>query len=561
MRRILTLSIALLLGAVFSINAQVQRKVLLEHFTQASCGPCALYNPGMQSIVNAYPDRIVPVKYQVWWPGSDPMYNHNTADVQARVAYYPPSFGVPHSQIDGAWWGGHPANWTIATINQRYAITSPFEIEISHSIPATQDSVYVTMVIRSPQAWTGSAIEHIVVEEEHIHFTSSPGSNGETDFHNVMKKMLPTNAGTALPSTWAAGDSMVLQAHWAFANVYNVEEIAVAAFIQDPVTKWVHQAEYSPPLPPSPFFDYDVASLELSGLPGASCTGNISPDLKIKNMGAFDLTSLDIKYQVNNGTVGTYSWTGNLPFYSETSINIPGITFAVQTANELKVWVSNPNGQSDQNGINDTVTAGISQATAVANNIDLVLRTDNSPGEITWELLDDLGNVLYSGGPYTQNQTVYNHSFSLPATGCYTFVMYDAGGDGICCSNGVGFYRLSAASSPNFITGGTFTSEERNELEVLTVGLERAISAQFIEFLPNPFSNEAILRLSLPHPMEVQMEVFDLSGKQMMLLPYRVLPAGVQELTLDGRGLAPGMYLLQVMGEGFRHQEKIHIIR
>lgn len=561
MQRIFTLTIALFLGIAFSLNAQVQRKVLLEHFTQASCGPCAAYNPSMQAIVNAYPDRIVPIKYQVWWPGSDPMYNHNTADVQARVAYYPPSFGVPHSQIDGAWWGGHPANWTIATINQRWAVTSPFEIEISHSIPATQDSVYVTMIIRSPQSWTGSAIAHMVVEEEHIHFASAPGSNGETDFHNVMKKMLPSNAGTALPSTWAAGDSIVLQAQWAFANVYDVEQIAVVGFIQDPVTKWVHQAEYSAPLPPTPFFDYDVASLQIDGLPGASCMGVISPDLTIKNMGAFDLTSLDIKYQVNNGTVGTFSWTGNLPFYSETSINIPGITFTLQNTNELKLWVSNPNGQTDQNVMNDTLTAGFAKSAAVVNNIDLILRTDNSPGETTWELMDDQGTVLYSGGPYTGNQTMYNHSFSLPATGCYSFVVYDAGGDGMCCSNGVGFYRLSAAGSPNFITGGTFTSEEKNELEVLTVGFEAASSARLLELLPNPFRNEAILRLSLPHPMDVQLDVFDLSGKQLMHLPYNTLPAGVQELSLDGSTLAPGMYLLQVMGEGFRHQEKIHIIR
>lgn len=561
MQRVITLSLALILGTVLSLNAQVQRKVLLEHFTQASCGPCAAYNPSMQAIVNAYPDRIVPIKYQVWWPGGDPMYNHNTADVQARVAYYPPSFGVPHSQIDGAWWGGHPANWTISTINQRYAVTSPFEIEVSHTIPATQDSVYVTMIIRSPQAWTGSAIAHMVVEEEHIHFTSAPGSNGETDFHNVMKKMLPTNAGTALPSTWAAGDSIVLQAQWAFANVYDVEQIAVAAFIQDPVTKYVHQAEYSPPLPPTPFFDYDVASLELSGLPGASCTGDISPDLKIKNMGAFDLTSLDIKYQINNGSVGTYSWTGNLPFYSETSITIPGISFPVQTTNALKVWVANPNGQTDQNLVNDTATASLAKAAAVTNNVNLVLRTDNAPGEITWELLDDQGTVLYSGGPYTQNQTMYNHSFTLNTAGCYSFVIYDAGGDGICCGNGVGFYRLSTTSSPNFITGSNFGSVHINEFEVLAVGTQTLAAAGMMEVMPNPFSREAAIRLHLSSQTDILLEVFDLNGKQLLSTAYPGLPAGSQTLSLDGKNLAPGMYVLHIQGEGVNYNEKIHIIR
>ncbi|MBE0641426.1 MAG: hypothetical protein IH599_05275, partial [Bacteroidales bacterium] len=394
---------------------------------------------------------------------------HNTVDVQARVNYYPPSFGVPHSQIDGAWWGGHPANWTINTINTRYAMTSPFEVNITHSIPPTHDTVFVRMVIRAPQAFTGSAVAHIVVEEEHIHFATAPGSNGETDFHNVMKKMLPSNAGTALPSTWAAGDSVVINTFWKTANVYDWEEIAVVGFVQDPVTKYVHQAEYSPPLPPTPLFNYDVAALEVTGLPNSTCQGELSPTLKIKNMGANTLTSLNVNYRVNGGSLSTYAWTGSLPFYSETTINLPSISFPVLPSNTLEVFPSSPNGQPDQFAGNDTLVESIAGGHVTTNTVSLTLRTDNAPGQTTWTLKDENGTTVYSGGPYTQNQTITTVPMTLPGPGCYIFTINDAGGNGICCTNGIGFYRLTDQNGTNFIAGSNFGSVETGEFEVMAV--------------------------------------------------------------------------------------------
>ncbi|HRZ76676.1 MAG TPA: T9SS type A sorting domain-containing protein, partial [Bacteroidales bacterium] len=528
------------------LQAQVQRKVLLEHFTQASCGPCATYNPAMQAVVNANPDKIVPIKYQVWWPGSDPMYNHNTVDVQARVNYYPPSFGVPHSQLDGAWWGGHPANWTINTVNTRYAVASPFQIEISHSIPATHDTVFITMVIKAPAGFSGSAIAHIVVEEEQIHFSTAPGSNGETDFFNVMKKMLPSNAGTALPSTWAAGDSVVINAFWKFANVYDWEEIAVVGFIQDPVTKYVHQAEYSPPLPPAPLFNYDVAALTLGGLPTASCSGEIAPVVKIKNMGAFALTSLNLNYRVNGGTLHTYAWTGNLPFYAEASVSLPVITFPVQANNTLEVYPSLPNGQADQFAGNDTLQEEIDGAHTATNLVTLTLRTDNAPAQTTWNLKDASGTIVYSGGPYSQAQTMTTVPMTLSSLGCYTFTINDAGGNGICCSSGIGFYRLTDQYGVNFIAGSNFASTEVGEFEVIGVGMEEELNAPLVEVVPNPFRQEARVQLNLDQAGEVGLELFDLLGSRVLQTLPRPMPQGESTLSLDGSSLRPGLYLLKV---------------
>jgi hypothetical protein len=41
---------------------------------------------------------------------------------------------------------------------------------------------------------------HSVVTETNIEFATPPGSNGETKFYDVMRKMLPSNQGESLAS-------------------------------------------------------------------------------------------------------------------------------------------------------------------------------------------------------------------------------------------------------------------------------------------------------------------------------------------------------------------------
>lgn len=48
-------------------------------------------------------------------------------------------------------------------------------------------------------------VAHNVVIEKHIHFNTAPGTNGEKDFYNVMKKMLPGSGAPACPLLWRRG--------------------------------------------------------------------------------------------------------------------------------------------------------------------------------------------------------------------------------------------------------------------------------------------------------------------------------------------------------------------
>ncbi len=76
-------------------------------------------------------------------------------------------------------------------------------------------------------------------------------------------------------------------------------------------------------------------------------------------------------------------------------------------------------------------------------SIDLQLTLDDWGGETTYELIDENDEVIAQGGPFQNetNGTVIEDKFCL-ADGCYSLVVYDEYGDGICCIYGDGGFQL-----------------------------------------------------------------------------------------------------------------------
>lgn len=82
---------------------------------------------------------------------------------------------------------------------------------------------------------------------------------------------------------------------------------------------------------------------------------------------------------------------------------------------------------------------------------------DDYPEETTWQVTDTDGNVLVEGGNYAgQSGTVSENICVCP--GDYVFTIFDAFGDGICCSYGNGSYEMVFNGTVLF-SGGEFGSE------------------------------------------------------------------------------------------------------
>ncbi len=224
-------------------KAQSQRFCIVEHYTQASCGPCAQANPGFQTLMTSNASKVIGIRYQVSWPGTDPMNAQDASEIATRTNYYSIN-GVPDEYMDGT-----INNVTSSTINTEYAVVSPYTITLHHSFNAANDSIFISAVITATQAFTatGALKLQVAMLEKQITFTNAPGSNGEKVFYNVLRKMYPNASGTTLPGTWTVGQSQTVTLKGKIPTyIYQKSQIATVAWIQDDGNKKIKQAAYSP---------------------------------------------------------------------------------------------------------------------------------------------------------------------------------------------------------------------------------------------------------------------------------------------------------------------------
>ena len=123
-----------------------------------------------------------------------------------------------------------------------------------------------------------------------------------------------------------------------------------------------------------------------------------------------------------------------------------------------------------QNGTETGVDCGGSCAPCQPTCIDvkLTLKLDNYPKETSWEIKDNNGTVVANGSNYTGAGSTKNITKCLPL-GCYTLVMKDSYGDGMCCNYGNGSYKLvNVSTGATLASGGSFASTDTKNFCVAT---------------------------------------------------------------------------------------------
>ena len=361
--------VSTLLVCLFSVAAFGQnRLVLVEHFTQASCGPCASQNPALKTLLDANATKVVALKYQTSWPGVDPMNAANPTEAAARVQYYNVT-GVPNSVMDGSGPGSPGTIVTTSTINNRYNTAAPLNISASHQWTAGYDSIQIGVFVANAGTATvasgaaGSLKLHVAVIEEEVNYPSAPGSNGETNFYQVMRKMVPDASGTTMADSWTAGQTQMFVFKVAAPSyLANLNKVAVVAFIQDNSNKSVLNAARTSVQTIAGLPDIGLNAFT-AATPGL-CNGTTTPMVTIKNEGSLAITSASVAYAINGGTPVTQNWTGSLSAGATAVVTFPQVTLPAGT-NSLVATVSSPNGTGDVNGMNNMSAPLIA---AVLNN-------------------------------------------------------------------------------------------------------------------------------------------------------------------------------------------------
>ncbi len=226
------------------------RKSLIETFSQASCPPCAPFNSSSDPIIqpNILSGAISSVKYHTIWPGVDPMNVYDKPDVAQRVLYY--GIGsVPSLLIDGTILLGNCGAYTGSAvclaqenIDSAIAIPSIFNINIEEAKTSSVFNATVTLTAKTDLPFSSFNL-YAVVMEDTVVYSTEPGTNGETTFYQVARKMLPDSTGQPLNVMTNNQTIIYTYTYTPNTSICNISKLHLVAFVSDDVTRHVYQSE------------------------------------------------------------------------------------------------------------------------------------------------------------------------------------------------------------------------------------------------------------------------------------------------------------------------------
>jgi len=212
------------------------RRPMFEEFTSSTCSPCANFNAtALNPFIEAHGNELTLVKYQMNWPGSGDIYY--TAEGGVRRTYYGVSY-VPDLFIDGTRVNTDATGVTNG-FNNSIAKQSLVAINSTHVVDG--NNVIIHAIISPYDTYQGVKAHIAVVERK---TTGNVGSNGETEFHNVMMKMVPDANGTSVNLLPNQPVELNYTQDMTATNVEEMTDLRVAIFVQKS-NKEVFESNYS----------------------------------------------------------------------------------------------------------------------------------------------------------------------------------------------------------------------------------------------------------------------------------------------------------------------------
>nr|WP_321229086.1 M43 family zinc metalloprotease [uncultured Psychroserpens sp.] len=289
-------------------------------------------------------------------------------------------------------------------------------------------------------------------------------------------------------------------------------------------------------------------SIEINGLtPGAACSGEVVPSIRIQNFGTVTLTSATVSYDVDGGTSTDYAWTGNLANGAFVDLDLPVIT-ADAGEHTLNVSIASPNGNADERACNDVTSANFSGSDSYAgtSQVHLTLLTDTYCEETDWEFRDSNNTLIASGGNYTQNaqdNTIFNESFDVVPNECYTFTITDTAGDGICCAYGNGSYELTTDDDSIIFSGGEFGATESTQISTFALSVDDYFAGSNLYVYPNPTNNQLNIKLGNTNDLPNSYEIVNMLGQS---ITKNAIVTN-EDLAINTSTLSNGMYFIRII--------------
>jgi len=208
-------------------------------------------------------------------------------------------------------------------------------------------------------------------------------------------------------------------------------------------------------------FNYDVALEATANRIACSATANVLTT-SFENKGSQPLEQVVFEISINGTAVGTDTWEGELAHGESATFDLKFdlVEVGINTIEvEVVTLNSNPDAIAEDN--KDAVEVNYNDQ---FETVEFRLLADAFPDETTWILLNSRGQEILTGGPYDfeLGGSLIKEQFCLDGEDCYTFIIRDAFGDGICCGDyGDGNYELvNQEGIVIFASNGQFGASE-----------------------------------------------------------------------------------------------------
>ena len=524
-------------GQTIVSTSPENKKVVLEEYTGIHCTWCPSGHVIAQALQDNNPDDVFLVNIHVGGfatPGSgEPDFRtpFGTAIAnEAGVAFYPSGSVNRHVFSGGATAMDRNA-WTSAantTMGQASYVNVGVEADINVSTNELTVHVEAYYTGNSPE---NSNLLNVALLQNN---TLGPQTGGNMGIeYNHMHRLVhlitgqwgesisPTTTGTFIDETYT----------YSIPDNYNdvpvkIEDLEVVAFLTETHQELPSGSGAYPTY--SGFAHANDAKVRYVEDILPQCGFDITPKVNIQNFGENEITDLEITYSVNGGASEVYNWSGSLLSLQNESIELPAISYTAEEINTVEVSISD----DDDNTNNDT-NYDFDLSPEYTNTINMILNTDNSGSQCTWDIMNSNEEVIYSGGPYGNNETVLE-TFELEQD-CYRFRIFDSAGNG-----GGSIVLYDSESDVVYNTPGNY--EEGEEVHFRTME-SLNINDNYLQnviIYPNPTKSI----LNIENAENSMIEIYDLLGRVVLSKNNISLNEQINVSTLS-----EGTYLLRISND------------
>ena len=210
---------------------EAQRIPMIEHFSSSTCGPCVAVNQQMHTLTQNNEGKFTYTKF----PTAGDPYNNFESTFRAQEYGV---VGVPNIFLDGRSQGS--TYITQEKLDENY--NSPAYADIRGAFTMEGDNIRVIADFMS-YIELNDVVAYITVNEKTT--TKNTGSNGETEFHHIVMRMLKSKSGN--PVSIKAGEYQRLEFthNMSLTNAEELSDLEVALWLQDPETKEIYNSRFA----------------------------------------------------------------------------------------------------------------------------------------------------------------------------------------------------------------------------------------------------------------------------------------------------------------------------